>query len=296
MDGEEFERLTQEIEGLHSLCYIAENEPQDDRHMVHLHVDIVASLMPEYDNWDELLHNPDYHPEGDHSLKAHIHRMVDVYINEKYASQGRHPNDPIKAHPQGNFGLHLLYAILFHDIGKKATAEWKEDKGWHTYIRHDGVGQDVINENYNDLEDDLFRMMEDVCVHHMTFWTVNKERKVRRIAQNKHFVVIAHLCRIDKMMADHRTRQVNGEWKGRCGTMLKAAKSNEKEKDNFIQSCYAIMDMFGVETRWQMTKNGPQALNNPDLPESLDQLLEKIQVAQSLQESMMHGGDPDDHI
>ena len=255
MQGNKFDIWNEEIHTLLNQCAdIAVGD--DKRTHIHQQLDAVLDMMSEYDTRHLLTHNPDYHPEVDwkhyftveeegradydHTLDAHLHRMLDVYINEEYA--------------RGAMGLNLLYAIIFHDIGKARTAEWNEEKGWHTYIGHDKVGVDVLGRQWLDLPNDSFNAMAAVCAHHMNFWGVSQLKKMRGIGCSEHFVLIAHLCRIDKMMDGSQDRKQHGLWLKRCGEFKNAMQPTGEEQTAFIDSCFALMDMNGVYAGWEMAK------------------------------------------
>tara|TARA_Y100001938_G_C8073500_1_gene424531 strand:+ start:760 stop:1632 length:873 start_codon:yes stop_codon:yes gene_type:complete len=276
MQGNKFDIWNEEIHTLLNQC-AALAVGDDKRTHIHEQLDAVLDMMSEYDNRHLLTHSPDYHPEVDwkhyftveeegradydHTLDAHLHRMLDVYINEEYARTGE-------------WGLNLLYAIIFHDIGKKATAEYNEEKGWHTYIGHDKIGVDVLHKGYMDLPHDIFNAMVAVCDHHMNFWTVSKLNKMRAIGHDEHFTLIAHLCRIDKMMDGSQDRKQHGLWMKRCGEFKNAMQPTGEEQTAFIQSCFALMDMNANYMGWEMTKDGPTHTGAD--AETLDQLLYRI--------------------
>jgi hypothetical protein len=215
------------------------------------------------------MHNPDYHPEGDHSLDAHLHRMLDVYINEQYA--------------RGAEGLNQLYAIIFHDIGKKATAEWMEERGFHQFTKHESAGQDIINDAWNDLGDKQLAM-EYVARFHTDFWQLTNVQKMRNLASNPYFTLIAHLCRIDKMMDGDAVLFDNRSWVIRCGEFKKAMQPTEKEQTDFIKSCFALMGMRGNYTGWEMAKVDGQVTvvhTGADV-DTLDELLRMIETCYNL--------------
>tara|TARA_R110002020_G_scaffold403779_2_gene613904 strand:- start:1424 stop:2323 length:900 start_codon:yes stop_codon:yes gene_type:complete len=285
MDGDKFDIWNEEIHTLLNQC-AAIAVGDDKRTHIHEQLDDVLDMMPEYNNRHLLSHSPDYHPEvdwkhyhtveeegrvlWDHSLDAHLHRMLDVYINEQYARK--------------QMGLNLLYAIIFHDIGKARTAEWNEEKGWHTYIGHDKAGVDIVgtsvrgSNHWLDLPHDIFDAMTAVCEHHMNFWTVSKLKKMRGIGCDEHFTLIAHLCRIDKMMDGSQDRKQHGLWLKRCGEFKNAMQPTGEEQTAFIDSCFALMDMNANYMGWEMGKVDGHAtvVHTGADAETLTQLLYRI--------------------
>ena len=290
MEGDKFDEWNEDVHTLLNKC--ADITVGDDRRThVHNLFDAVLNQMPEYNNRHLLIHSAEYHPEVDwrhyhtveaegredydHTLDAHLHRMLDVYINEQYA--------------RGPMGLGLLYAIIFHDIGKKWTAEWNEERGCHQFIKHETVGQDIINDAWNDLHVEDFLAMEYIARFHTDFWGLTNVQKMRNVARNPNFPLLANLCRIDKMMDGDMVRKQHGLWMKRCGEFKKAMQPTEKEQKDFIHSCFALMDMNGNYMTWEMTKDGP--INTGHDIETLNQLLHRIMIAQSMQDTltMMNG-------
>ena len=114
-------------------------------------------------------------------------------------------------------------------------------------------------------------------------------QKRRNVARNPNFPLLANLCRIDKMMDGDMVRKQHGLWMKRCGEFKKAMQPTEKEQKDFIHSCFALMDMNGNYMTWEMTKDGP--INTGHDIETLNQLLHRIMIAQSMQDTltMMNG-------
>lgn len=141
--------------------------------------------FPEFDNMDELFHSRVYHPEGDGSLHAH---MIAVFNKWK--------ENPTRT-------LVGYWALVFHDIGKQACAEWKgDDKGFHSFIKHESVGADIFIEKYSDyntIVESYSDMIEWVIRQHTNFWQVGKHGKATAIANHPAFTILAEVCLADKM-------------------------------------------------------------------------------------------------
>ena len=74
------------------------------------------------------------------------------------------------------------WALLFHDIAKPATAKW--NGSFHTFLRHDVIGEKIILENYN-YQNSPFQFtkkelnaMAWVTKNHLSpFWNMTKKSK-----------------------------------------------------------------------------------------------------------------------
>ena len=145
----------------------------------------ILNEFPEFDNMDELFHSRMYHPEGDGSLHAHM-----IAAFEKW-----------KENPERT--TVGFWALVFHDIGKQACADWKgDDKGLHSFIKHESVGADIFADKYSDLNDvvDSYSdMIEWVIRQHTNFWQIKKHGKAEAIANHSAFVLLAEVCLADKM-------------------------------------------------------------------------------------------------
>ena len=145
----------------------------------------ILDELPEFNNMDKLFHSRKYHPEGDGSLHAHM-----IAVFEKW-----------KKNPARS--LVGLWAIVFHDIGKQACAEWKgDDKGFHSFIKHESVGADIFVEKYRDLNPTTEAYAEEIewiIRHHTNFWQVGKYGKSVALAIHPAFHTLAEVCLADKM-------------------------------------------------------------------------------------------------
>ena len=153
--------------------------------LVRAHPDGPISIpIKEFNAWHSIFHNPDYHPEGDHSLKAHIMDAMRLAW-----SDFKH-----------NEALPLLAdAIMFHDIGKPATMKPNPKTGFNSYIMHEKVGAEIFREDYakhytEEEADDL----EWVIRQHMNWWVVAKQGKVLALLEHRAFPLLCQLARCDK--------------------------------------------------------------------------------------------------
>jgi len=81
---------------------------------------ILPRLLPEFEGTHELLQDPRHHPEGD--VLTHVLQVVD------------------RAPPE------MRWHALFHDYGKRATAEPVPGTNYYRFPRHDAVGAELVLE------------------------------------------------------------------------------------------------------------------------------------------------------
>ncbi len=154
--------------------------------------------FPEYEGWESIFHHPDWHPEGDHSLKAHITTSM---------SEARHylttrPIIPLAIRPnqnRGNYWYLLMDVVLFHDIGKAATVKLN-DKGHNSFIMHEKVGAEIFRDNYAHLYSDDDAEVIEFCIReHTNWWNVKKQGKSAALADHRGFDLLCYLCWCDKI-------------------------------------------------------------------------------------------------
>jgi len=179
----------------------------------------ILDITPEFSNAHELFHSARYHPEGDHSLRAHM-----IACFEKWLL-----NIPCLCNA-GHSRYLSFWSLFFHDIGKQATATVKcenlDGSITHSYIKHESVGGDIFRDNYSGffdsaviaplpsvrwtpLGDFMRNSSEDrlidadaieYCIRqHMNFWTINKHGKVEGMRLSPMFWLLAEVCLCDKM-------------------------------------------------------------------------------------------------
>ena len=187
----------------------------------------LLSQFPEFDNMDELFHSQKYHPEGDGSLKAHMIAVFEKWIGEGGISPRRGVH-----RPPTSVGF---WALVFHDIGKQACADWKgDDKGFHSFIKHESVGADIFVEKYRDLNpitDTYADEIEWIIRHHTNFWQVGKYGKSVALAIHPTFDILAEVCLADKMgqtLPDGR--DMDKEWCVRCDYFAEMEQKHLKEQ------------------------------------------------------------------
>ena len=186
---------------------VVKNEPHPDDLSLHEYME----GMSEFSNADELLHSRVYHPEGESgSLVDHMVAVYNKWETIPHATR------------LGFFG------ILFHDIGKQECADWKgDDKGFHSFIKHESVGERIFTEKYQDLND--FVSENKLCIawiirQHTNFWNVQKYGKSLALVNHPCFPVLAEVCLADKM------GYKNDEWIHRLHHFWECWNKNEQEE------------------------------------------------------------------
>lgn len=180
----------------------------------------LLSVFPEFDNMGDLFHSPKFHPEGDGSFLAHM-----TAVFEKWSS------DDFEA------GTSVLgfWAIVFHDIGKQACADWKgDDLGFHSFLKHESVGADIFIEKYRDYNDvtrAYSEYIEWIIRQHTNFWQIGKYGKSVALAIHPAFFILAEVCLADKMgqtLPDGRNMDV--EWQKRMAYFAEMEKKHRAEE------------------------------------------------------------------
>lgn len=185
----------------------------------------LLSQFPEFDNMDKLFHSPKFHPEGDGSLKAHM-----IAVFEKWLTITL-PGQPPAFVNRTSVGF---WALVFHDIGKQACADWKgDDKGFHSFIKHESVGADIFVEKYRDLNPTTEAYAEEIewiIRNHTNFWQVGKYGKSVALAIHPAFDTLTEVCLADKMgqtLPDGR--DMDKEWVKRMDHFAEMRQKHLKE-------------------------------------------------------------------
>ena len=141
----------------------------------------------EYDNWENIKHNPDWHPEGKHTLRCHIEAAMDM---AQEISGGL--NFPF---------INLLFdCVLFHDIGKPSTRKMNEKTGFNSFIMHEKIGAEIFREKYAHLFDKEAADVIEWCIReHTNWWNVMKHGKSLAIREHPAYELLSYLCLSDKM-------------------------------------------------------------------------------------------------
>lgn len=172
----------------------------------------ILSEFLEFDNMVELFHNPNYHPEGDSSFKAH---MMAVFK---------------KWHTNSNRTAIGFWAMLFHDIGKQATAKPNKEHGFHSFIDHESVGAEIFVDkylDYNNITRDFADHIEWIIQQHTNFWFVQKLGKSLAIARHPAFEALAEVCLADKMgLTLPDGRNMDEEWEKRVAYFVAKREAN----------------------------------------------------------------------
>tara|TARA_R110001583_G_scaffold46195_9_gene145230 strand:- start:259 stop:897 length:639 start_codon:yes stop_codon:yes gene_type:complete len=147
---------------------------------------IIQYLIPELSDLESYQHNDKYHPEG--SLYNHYALAFDKYYsNEDRTELG-------------------AWALLFHDVAKPLTAEWKPE-GYHSFIRHESEGGKLFNKNYRNgviyFSSDESDAIEWVIRQHNNFCQVAKQKKSLALVHHPYYNLLCEVAQADAMMVNH---------------------------------------------------------------------------------------------
>jgi hypothetical protein len=156
---------------------------------------IIQYLIPELSDLNKYLHREEYHPEG--SLYEHYSLAFDTYYNNENKTE---------------LGA---WALLFHDVAKPLTAEWKPE-GYHSFIRHESEGGKLFREHYREgsiyFTPDEADGIEWVIKQHNNFCRVARQKKSLVIVHHPHYELLCEVARADAMDINHSFYQERAEY------------------------------------------------------------------------------------
>ena len=154
---------------------------------------VIQRLIPELDGIEQYLHSPKYHPEGD--LLEHYCLAFDTLVGIlDGARMDKHTKQV------------AVWSLLFHDIGKPECAKLNEEKGFHSYIKHESKGGDIFALLYADMMRDYSPdTIKWIIQEHTNFWNIKKHGKSLAMANHPDFFLLPIVCQADKMGFDHET-------------------------------------------------------------------------------------------
>ena len=174
-------------------------------------IGFIPLLMPELRNIKDLEHNPAYHPEG--SVYGHYCAIFDRLGDAVKSS----PPAPTPIYFE-KFGYRtagggasdiLAWALLFHDIGKKVTAEASTKGDWFSFHAHESVGATIFYDNYGSKAKtspfEFSRKETDaitwVTLFHLgKFWDSKKFKKVSEMVVHEDFALLCSVAYFDSSM------------------------------------------------------------------------------------------------
>ena len=170
---------------------------------------LLKYILPDVAKMKEYYHNVQHHPEG---AKAKNLKTGEV---EPYSIEKHKDNDDYEIMP-GTVWDHVLaaiasnpvkndlinLAILFHDIGKPNSYQYREGKG-HTYYGHEGDGGEIIDKLAKDLHlsSDVKDALKFAAVNHMKmhqFKYLSNKKKYEMIS-DKNWDVLKGTAKADSM-------------------------------------------------------------------------------------------------
>ena len=180
---------------------------------------VIPLLMPELRDIKDLEHNPAYHPEG--SVFGHYCAMFDhlgdVVKDSGWFSFALPPPGPTPiyfpqfGHRTGGGGASdiIAWALLFHDIGKKSTAEASTKGDFFSFHAHESVGASIFSENYGSGSPSSlyeFSRKESEAItwttlfHLGKFWDSKKFGKVQKMVRSPFFDLLCSVAYFDTSM------------------------------------------------------------------------------------------------
>ena len=172
---------------------------------------IIPYLMPELSDIKDLEHNPAYHPEG--SVFGHYCAMFDrlgdaVKESPPAATPVYFPQFGHRTAGGGASDI-IAWALLFHDIGKKATAEASTKGDFFSFHAHESVGASMFSENYGSGSPSPryeFSRKETEAItwttlfHLGKFWDSKKFAKVQKMVMSPFFDLLCSVAYFDTSM------------------------------------------------------------------------------------------------
>lgn len=174
-------------------------------------IGILPLLFPELRGIKSLEHNPAYHPEG--SVYGHycaiFDRLGDAVNNSPPAPTPIYfPRFGNRTAGGGASDI-LAWALLFHDIGKKATAEASTKGDWFSFHAHESVGATIFYDNYGSKAEHSFlefskkesQAITWVTLFHLgKFWDSKKFKKVAAMVTDENFDLLCSVAYFDSSM------------------------------------------------------------------------------------------------
>ena len=172
---------------------------------------VIPLLMPELRDIKDLEHNPAYHPEG--SVFGHYCAMFDR-LGDAVKESPPAPTPiyfPQFGHRTAGGGASdiIAWALLFHDIGKKATAEASTKGDFFSFHAHESVGASIFRENYGSGKTASpyeFSRKESEAItwttlfHLGKFWDTKKFAKVQKMVMSPYFDLLCSVAYFDTSM------------------------------------------------------------------------------------------------
>jgi tRNA nucleotidyltransferase/poly(A) polymerase len=172
---------------------------------------VIPLLMPELRDIKDLEHNPAYHPEG--SVFGHYCAMFDR-LGDAVKESPPAPTPiyfPQFGHRTAGGGTSdiIAWALLFHDIGKKSTAEASTKGDFFSFHAHESVGASIFSENYGSGSPSPpyeFSRKETEAItwttlfHLGKFWDSKKFAKVQKMVMSSFFNLLCSVAYFDTSM------------------------------------------------------------------------------------------------
>ena len=149
--------------------------------------------LPPFDEMELYRQNPEWHPEGE-TVLDHVLAALDRCAEES----------PL-----------VKLGVLFHDIGKPATAEPSPKGPWHRFYDHDVEGERVFSELRDkylpEMPVDIARGLKYVIRNHSRFWKIPemKEYKVLNLIHDPWWGVLKSVAACDWFCRNTESKEKN---------------------------------------------------------------------------------------
>lgn len=159
----------------------------------------------------------------------------------------------LRHHPEGNVYNHIIHClcspkqstnylvnlcILFHDIGKFETLEYRD---WRpTYYWHDAKGAEMMDEIGKELKlsNDDIETIKFVCKNHMYWWYLKGAKRTKKLelALHKDYDILTEVCFADEMSRLYMASETHyQEVYDEIAIELEKVKSAQELKDKLSQ-------------------------------------------------------------
>lgn len=210
---------------------------------------LLCVIFPEFENMKKFFHDPVHHPE-DKGGPIFNHVIAAVEANTV-------------ADPMVNL------AVLFHDIGKGATAEVKEN-GFNSFHRHAQVGAEMVKEMAKrvKLSNDEVRTLTFAAENHMKFHVMTEMRPtvIRDLRFDENWEVLKAVAFADDVCrGELHTLE---EWNKTMDHVEAIKKAWDERPINMVTGTH-VMEVTGMKTG-KMVGELIRAVSDVMLSESVD--------------------------
>lgn len=149
--------------------------------------------LPPFEEMKKYNQNPEWHPEGD-TVFDHVVAALNRCVG---------------------YSPLVQLGVLFHDIGKPATAEPSPKGPWYRFYDHDEVGERVFSELRDqylpDMPVHIARGLKYVIRNHSRFWKIPemKEYKVLNLVHDPWWGILESVAACDWFCRNTESKEKN---------------------------------------------------------------------------------------